>query len=174
MGAAAETNMDPPAETLEYQLKAGFLINFAKFVQWPANTNQATNEFRIGVLADAPVADVLASALNGKPLGVRMVKVLRVTHTNDAAQCQMVFVARTATASLRDLWSATRAQLTTLPVLTVGEEPGFAARGGCINLIPHKQSIRFEVNPKAAERAGLQVSAKLASLAKLVETEAAP
>jgi hypothetical protein len=83
-------------------------------------------------------------------------------------------VTRTDSTSVHKLWSTLQPQIANQPGLTVGEEAGFAKHGGCINLLKHEQRIRFEINLKVAEAAGLQVSAKLASMARRVETEAAP
>jgi len=166
LASAKESDGQSSPEGMEYQLKAGFLFNFAKFVQWPTNST-LTNEFRIGILDDGTAYPVLDAALAGKTIEHRIVKVTCVSNTNEAAQCQMLFVARSASESSRKIGR----NVSGLPILTVGEEAGFAAQGGCINLISRQQRLRFEINLKAAEHAGLKISAKLASMATLVETE---
>jgi len=166
LASGGELDAQASSEVMEYQLKAGFLFNFAKFVQWPTN-NLSTNEFRIGILDDGIAYSVLDAALAGKSIENRIVKVARVSNTNDAASCQMLFVSRSASERSRTICR----KVSALPILTVGEETTFAAHGGCINLIPHQQRIRFEINLKAAEKAGLKISAKLASMATLVDKE---
>ena len=167
--SAEEPDAEASSEALEYQLKAGFLFNFAKFVHWPTN-NLATNEFRIGVLGRSKAYPVLDAALAGKTIENRIVKVMQVRNTNEAVNCQMLFVPRAASEKSQKISQ----EVSLLPILTVGEETGFATRGGCINLVPRQQSIRFEINLKACEKAGLKVSAKLASMATLVKTEEQP
>lgn len=164
---AAEPTVKESAERLEYQVKAGFLFNFAKFVQWPTNMSVATNEFRIGVIGSSNVCTILDAALTDKPLESRVIRISAVTTTNDAARCQMLFISRSASETEKNIWLNVSSQ----PVLTVGETAGFATQGGCINLTQHKQSIRLEINLKAVDQAGLKISAKLASMATLVETE---
>jgi hypothetical protein len=80
----------------------------------------------------------------------------------------MLFISRSAAEAGEAIWR----NLPSQPVLIVGEIPRFAAQVGGINLRQHKQSIRLEINLKAADQAGLKMSAKLAAMATLVETEA--
>ena len=53
-------------------------------------------------------------------------------------------------------------------VLTVGESEGFGQHGGIVNVLLNGGRIRIEVNPHAAERAHLQISSRLLSLATIV------
>jgi hypothetical protein len=170
LGGESETVSD--AETVEYQLKAGFLFNFAKFVQWPA-TNSAgvevaqTNEFRIGVVDVSNAHSVLSSALNGKQVMHRRVVIERVETPTAAARCNLLFVTRNPTKQAKEMLAHVAAK----PVLTVGETPGFAIQGGCINLVPHEHRLRFEVNLDAAAKAGLKVSSQLSAMAIVVKAQ---
>lgn len=161
------------AKQLEYQLKAGFLYNFAKFVQWPSTnagtTNiVATNDFQIGILDTGQAFQVLNESLTDKQINGRKIKVVAVDNEEEAAACQMLFVSQTPTGHAERILEHVAAA----PVLTVGESPDFAKDGGCINLMPQGEQLRFEVNLKAAERAGLKISSKLAAMAVLVKTAA--
>jgi hypothetical protein len=169
---AGETESLSEAETVEYQLKAGFLFNFAKFVQWPvtnsAGTNTVqTNEFRIGVVDASDAYLVVSNAIDGKRANHRNFVVERVKTPAAAAGCDMLFVTRKPTTEAKEILAHVSAK----PVLTVGETPGFAADGGCINLVRHAQKVRFEVNLEAATKAGLKVSAQLSTMAIVVKTK---
>jgi hypothetical protein len=161
--ALAEGNRATPA-SLEYQVKAGFLFNFARYVDWPTSTNAAAEEFVIGIIDDGTVFPVMAAALNGKSTHDRTVEIRRLKLNDDIARCQMLFVTRSEEKDL----DAILKRVGGAPVLTVGEAPHFAERGGCLNFVPHGENIRFEVNLEAAERAGLKISAKIAAMATIV------
>lgn len=171
-GLAGESESLSEAETVEYQLKAGFLFNFAKFVQWPV-TNPAggdviqTNEFRIGVVDVSGAYFVLSNALDGKRVSDRKFVVERVETATEAARCDVLFVTRKPNKQVKEIVEHVSAK----PVLTVGETPGFAANGGCINLVRQAQKIRFEVNLEAASQAGLKISSQLSTMATVVKTK---
>jgi len=158
-----ETSEDPVV--LEYQLKAGFLFNFAKFVQWPSIEATSTNDFRIAIVDDGDVTPVIASALAGKKVNGRTVTVERLPRYREAKQFDMLFICHSEEKRTPILLR----QVGDAPVLLVGESKGFASEGGCINFIRQGENLRFELNLKAAEKAGLKVSSKLASMAKVIE-----
>jgi hypothetical protein len=141
----------------EYRLKAAFLYNFAKFVEWPIADR---DRFTICVVGADGVAEELAGVVAGKQVAELPVAVERVA-ADAPAGCQILFV--TAAAEAED--AARRAGA---GVLTVGEGPDFAARGGMIAFTQEENRLRFEINKRAAQEAGLQVSSKLLKLASSV------
>jgi hypothetical protein len=153
---------------LEYKVKAGFLFNFAKFVEWPAKTlPTSSSAIILGVLADDPAAPVLRQALqnkvaNGRPLTVRF-----LSDPTGLSACHIFFLSRGQKARMEEVLS----KLEGVPVLTVSETDEFARRGGMISFIRKDESFRFEVNLEVAEKAGIKVSAKLASMATIVKNE---
>jgi hypothetical protein len=157
----------PAAAKFEYQLKAGFLFNFARFTEWPTNALGTPDSVRIGVLDDGKVYPIIASELAGKRVGEKTIEVVRCKSVEDLKRCGMVFVTRSQTVRSGELWKT----VADLPVLTVGEYDGFAERGGCINFVRQGENIRFEVNLAAAEQAGLKISSKLASVAIIVRSK---
>lgn len=161
--AFAEDNREAPT-TMEYQVKAGFLFNFVKYVEWPASTNAASGKFVIGILDDGTVFPVMAAALNGKTNLDRTVEVRRLNLQDDFGRCQMLFVARSQENDLAEILK----KVGGAPVLTVGEVPHFAEAGGCINFVAHGENVRFEVNLAATESARLKISAKIAAMATVV------
>ncbi|MSU56959.1 MAG: YfiR family protein [Pedosphaera sp.] len=159
----------PGAEdtSLEYKVKAGFLYNFAKFVEWPSNSLPASNSpIVIGVFADDPAAPVLKQALDGKMVNGRSLIVKSLSETAALSTCHIFFLSRARQDRLKDVLG----QVNAAPILTVGEMDQFAQRGGVINFVRADDSFRFEVNLEVAEKAGLKISAKLANMATIVKT----
>lgn len=167
LGAGWVRGADEPASSVEYQVKAGLLINFAKFVEWPANAQTNSSKFRIGIVDDDKAFPVIAEEMAGKTIGSREIEVVRVKSTVDPKSFNIVFVTRSQAKRTEAVLKA----VGTAPVLTVGEREGFAADGGCINFVLIGKKIRFEVNTGVAEKAGLKISSKIASMATLVGTK---
>lgn len=158
--------------TLEYRIKGAYLYNFTKFVGWPPPTAGGdASTFVIGVLdrgADSPAAATIAETLGGKTATGRIIDVRTFTEISPAiSACQLIFVTRSAQQDL----AAVRAAVGDHHVLIVGENEGFAQRGGTINLVVMGDNVRCEINLRQAERAGLKLSARLASVSRLVREE---
>jgi hypothetical protein len=159
-GAADEYRAD------EYHIKAAFLFNFAKFVEWPAQAFKSPSDpIVIGVLGKNPFGDALAEAVAGKTLGGRAFQVHEVTDAQQAAGCQIVFVSSSERKRLGPLF----ARIGNAPVLTVGETDNFASEGGIINFKIDAGNVRLQINVEAARKQQLRISAKLLSLAEVVE-----
>ena len=144
------------AVSLEYRVKAAYLFNFARFVEWPVEAQNGP--LTICVAGRAVFGDVLDETLRGESVNGRAV-VARVLLEPEPG-CHVLFVPRgaAATAYIR----AAQGQ----PVLTVGETPDFIALGGIANFIPEGNNVRFEINAGAADRAGLRISSRLLRLAR--------
>ena len=153
----------------EYQLKAAFLFNFAKFIEWPG-TSFATPQspFTICILGTDPFGNVMDDALQGKTVGGRSVAVERSKDLADARHCQIVFVSSAEHRRLPQILSG----LHGTHALVVGETEGFAAGGGIIQFSLENDRVHFLINTDAADRAGLKVSSKLLSLAQIVHDAA--
>lgn len=152
-----------PSAIEEYDVKAAFLFNFAKFVEWPASAfKSADDPIKICVLGQNPFGSSLENAVRGKTFGSRAFVVQDVTNAQDAATCHILFVA----ASVYKRLSPIVGGLKTSTVLTVGETDDFAANGGIITFRVRDARVRFEIETSAAERAQLRISSKLLSLAQ--------
>lgn len=149
----------------EYQLKAAFLFNFAKFIDWPA-TSFATPQspFTICILGTDPFGHAMDDALQGKTVGDRPVTVKRSKDLADARRCQMVFVSSSEKRRVREILGSLRGT----NALVVGESEGFAEAGAAVQFTIEDDRVRFLINTDAAARAGLKVSSKLLSLARVV------
>ena len=152
----------------EDDIKATFLFNFTKFVEWPSPP--AAEPFRLCVVAEpafgASVDRIVAGeAAQGRPI-------VRVTPaTPDAARnCEMLFIGRNE-ADRVDRWIAA---VRSMPVLVVGESRGFCEHGGHINFVVEDNHVRFDVNRDAASRAGLTISSKLLRIARQVLSRRQP
>ncbi|HEX6504053.1 MAG TPA: YfiR family protein [Terriglobales bacterium] len=149
----------------EYEIKAAFVYNFAKFVEWPPEAfSKPSDSVRLCVLGNHSLASDLQQLIAGKTIGTRAVEVQRVSPLQITG-CHVLFVGTLESWRLQQVLESARGT----HVLTVGDIPGFIEQGGVINFILDQNRIRFEVNLKAAQDAGLKLSSKLLSLAKAVE-----
>jgi hypothetical protein len=156
-----------PAARLEYQVKAGFLVNFGKLTEWPDEHIRAARPFRICVVDDGEAFKVMAATLQGKFIKGRPVELVRydtVPELKDLPPMEILFVTRTRA----DQGARAVSWLGDAPVVSVGECPGFAAEGGRINFTLKDQTVRFEVNLESATRAKLKISSKMAAMATVV------
>lgn len=154
----ASSQAAPPSE---YEVKAAFLYNFARFVEWP-EAAQADDTLKICILGKDPFGDAFES-IEGRLIRGRRLVVER--HTDPGQEpCDILFVS----ASERRRLAAILTALKDTPVLTVSEVDGFAARGGMVNFYLDQKKVRFEINVDAVERAGLEMSAKLLRVARVI------
>lgn len=149
----------------EYQVKAAFLYNFAKFIDWPPNAfSDPKQPLSVCVYGHDPFDKVLEDSLLSKSIGERRISVGHASRLQDLEGCQLVFVAGADGVRIPDLVKHLHGR----PVLLVGESEGFATSGGAIQFTIEDGRVRFVINPDAAERAGLKVSSKLLALATIV------
>lgn len=168
---AGETGTVVELTAAEQLVKAGFLLNFAKFTTWPTNALPAESApFVIGVLGTDPFGPVLDRAVSGQFLQGRPVVVKRCTTMNEARACPLLFIAQSETERLDSILST----LASAPVLTVSDLDNFAARGGMIELERFEGRIVFRVNRDAADRAGITFSSKLLRLARKILVRPVP
>lgn len=149
----------------EYRIKSEFLINFASLVEWPEESFQGDGELVVGILGEEAVVDEVQSRLDGRTARSRQVRAERLGSLAQLAGFHMVYVTASADSKVEDVHRA----LAGANVLLVGESKGFAQRGGAINFYTERSRIRFEVNPEAVRSAGLRVSSRLLSVAKVID-----
>lgn len=152
----------------EYLIKAGFIYNFAQLVQWPSVAfSQPDSPIVIGILGTDHFGAVLDRVIENKKLEGRNLVIKRLKWSKDLKdlkECNILFVSSSENEHLDEVIH----MLKWLPVLTIGETPGFASRGGIINLTLEGNKVRFEVNIEAAKQANLNVSSRLLALARIV------
>jgi hypothetical protein len=151
----------------EYQVKAAFLFNFAKFVEWPADAfTSADAPLQICVLGQDPFGNDFGGIGNKTVSGHRL-EVIHPSGVPQAKACQIIFVASSERQKVREILY----NLSGASILTVGDTLGFAKMGGMINFVLEEDRVRFEINVKASERAHLKLSARLLTVAKLIVTD---
>ena len=169
---AAAQAVDPP-DSSEYLIKAGFIYNFAKFVEWPSTAfSQPDSPIMIGVLGTDPFGSVLDRLVEDKKIGQRGFVVKRYKwgkDLKDLKECKILFVSASEKAHIDEIVQAVKG----LPILMVGETPGFAERGGIIRFTLEDNRVRFEINVDAAHQADLNISSRLLTLAKIIPQAAA-
>jgi hypothetical protein len=160
----APVRADPTAPT-EYEVKAAFIYNFAKYTRWPeASASETRKPFVIGVIGRDPFGQALDDAMRGRSLEGRAVVVRRFSKVAEVADCDILFVSSSEKNNLQSIFEV----LHQAPVLTIGDMDRFAERGGMINLTTEETHVRFEINVEAAERAGLKPGSQLLRLARIV------
>jgi YfiR/HmsC-like len=156
----------------EYLIKAGFIFNFAKFVDWPPTTfAQPDSPIVIGILGTDPFGAIIDQIVQDKKIGGRGFVVKRLkwgTDLKDLKECKILFVGASERVHIDELVQIVKG----LPILTVGETPGFAEHGGVIRLVLEDNRVRFEVNVDAARQAGLTISSRLLTLARIIQPAA--
>jgi hypothetical protein len=156
-GASAQVN--------EYQLKAAFLYNFGKFVEWPSSVFKApADPFAVCVLGEDPFGRALGDVMYGKALFGRPVQIRRVPNVQQGSFCQILFISSSERKSFRSILTDLKAS----PVLTVGDTEGFAEAGGVANFTLDGEMLRIEINIEAARQKSLLISSKLLNLARIV------
>jgi hypothetical protein len=165
----AKAQTSDSSDSSEYLIKAGFIYNFAKFVEWPATTfSQPDSPIVIGILGTDPFGAIIDRIVEDKKIGGRGFIVKRLKWSKDLKElkeCKIVFVSSSEKGHLDDFVQALKG----LPILTVGETPGFAERGGIIRFTLEDNKVRFEVNVEAAHQADLTISSRLLTLARIIQ-----
>ena len=155
-------------DSSEHLIKAGFVYNFVKLVEWPPYVSgQKSQPIVIGVLGNNPFATTLDRVVYGKTLDGRPFVVKRLKNQEFIdCRCHILFVGELESARLEEIIRFQQ----TASVLTIAEAPDFARRGGMIAFVLHDGKVRFEVNVEAAKQASLTISSRLLSLATIVTT----
>ena len=146
----------------EYALKAAFLVNFAKFIDWPEPAFAGSaGALMIGVVGTDPFGSDLDEAIKGKLIGTHPIVAKRIDWRDDMSHFQLIFIGvsekRSLSGILRRLDSST--------AVTVSDIDRFCDAGGIIAFVPRNNQIRFEINVQAAQKRNLKISSKLLSLA---------
>jgi hypothetical protein len=149
-------------------VKAAFLYNFAKFVEWPPGTfANAKDPLVICIVGQNPVGSTLENMVQGKKIGDRAFTVQRLADTQQAARCQILFIGA-------EEWRRTPALLEAVKdvnILTVGETDNFTSFGGIISFKIEGPRVRIQIALDTAEHTKLRISSKLLSLAEIVKRQ---
>ena len=151
-------------EAAEYEVKAAFLYNFAKFTEWPSASFASDQApLAICILGDNPFGKAF-DPIRSKTVRNRSVAIREIVNPDAAKGCQVLFIS----ASERERFDDILRSLGTRSVLTVSDVKRFTQSGGMITFVTVDGKIRFEINNRAASHAGLKISSQMLKLAETV------
>jgi YfiR/HmsC-like len=148
----------------EAQAKAGFILNFARYVEWPATAFGSREAPVLACLLERDALVGALTALEGRLVQGRPLKVRRSLSAEDTQGCHLVFIGEAEERRIVPLLRALAGQ----PVLTVGDADRFVDLGGAIGIVLGEERLQFEVNRAALEQAQLKAGASLLKLARSV------
>lgn len=149
----------------EAQVKAAFVFNFLKFIEWPSERFSGPQDSLIvGIVGGGPTAEATASLLAQKVVNNRPIGVRRLDGDATIGAVHAVFIGDLDARHAQRVLSAVESDA----IVSIGEDSGFATRGGIIGLVVEGQKIRFEINAAAADSSRLRISSKLLALARIV------
>jgi hypothetical protein len=160
--AAKDAHAEPAAG--EYQVKAAYLLNFARFVKWPANVLPASAPLNIAVVGDDPFGDTLEQQLRGKSANGHPIRLRHQRWDDILTPYQIVFISASEEGHLPQILG----YLGKASVLTVSDIDRFALRGGVLEFRTVGNRVRFDINRANGIAAELDISSKLLSVARSV------
>lgn len=150
------------ASPTEYEVKAAYLYNFGRFVEWP---NRATapngGQFSVCVLGEDPFGQALDTILAGGSIDGTGTTAIRISKAKEAVNCRILFISSSEESQLKQILGA----LEGTSVLTVSDLPQFSQRGGMVQFVLDGKKVRFEVNLTPVEHAHLAMSSELLKVA---------
>jgi hypothetical protein len=152
----------------DYQVKATYLYNFGRFIEWPGKVAAAQGgSFTVCVLGQDPFGPSLDATLAGETIGGKTVVAKRISSAEESGDCQILFLSLTDDSRLNKII----ADLDKRAVLTVSDMSQFVKRGGMIQFVLEGKKVRFEVNLTATQHAGLTLSSELLKVATAVKRD---
>jgi len=151
--------------SLEYKIKAGYLYNFSKFIDWPIPHNGDPDQsFNICLLGNDPFGYVLTPIKNKTTKGLPIRLVYFSEMTQEVKQCKILFISHSERQNIKRILQ----DLSGLSVLAVADMENFAENGGMIGFVRREDKVRLQINNAASVRVGLKISAKLLEIADAV------
>lgn len=147
----------------EYNLKAAFIYNFTKYIEW--NEPADENEFIIGIIGESSINDPLAEIVKTETVDNKKITIRRFTKPSEITSCHILFISHNCSIPLEDIL----AKITSKGTLIISEKNGYAEQGTAINFVIVKQKLKFEANVKALNAAGLTASSQLLKLAIIIK-----
>ena len=153
------------AISLEDKIKAAFVYNFTKYIEWV--DDDTTDSFEIGIIGDSDIIFPLQEIAEKQLVNNRKIEVIHFQGIQDINSCNILYISASEADELRDILK----KIDGRNILTISDSNGFANEGVAINFVIVEGKIKFEINSNAINQAGLQVSSHLLKLAILVEEE---
>jgi hypothetical protein len=153
----------------EYLVKAAFIYNFAKFVEWPPcdTGNCSENKLVVGLYGGGNLAGSVGEAMNtiaGKTVGNRVISVRYISDPADISNCQIVYLFSAESKNVKAALDMMKGH----PILSVSDMNDFAYSGGMIELMKVGAKLRFAINRRAALDSSIRISSQLLKLARYV------
>lgn len=145
----------------ESQVKAAYLYNFGRFVEWQSDRGPSGDSFELCVLGQDPFGPLLDATVAGESINTRKIIVKRLPKLFEGASCNILYISSSEASRLGPILEAAHRSGT----LTVSDIPHFVDHGGIIGFIKQQDRIRFEVNRSAAEDSHLTLSSELLKVA---------
>jgi hypothetical protein len=162
--AGSPTLSAQPTASAEYQIKAVFLFNFARFVDWPTKAfPDANSPFVIGVLGDDPFGSYLDETVRGEKVNEHPLTVQRYRRVSEIKACQVLFISRSEADHVDQILASLKGR----SILTVSDTDDFVAHGGMIRLAIEKNKPRMHIKLDAVKAANLAISSKLLRVAEV-------
>jgi hypothetical protein len=154
----------------DYDVKAAYLYNFGRFVEWPSSVTTKSDVFNICILGQDPFGSALDHTFAGETISGKGIATKRISTPQEAVNCQILFMSSAEEGRLNKIIEA----IDKGAVLTVSDMPQFSQRGGMIQFVLDGKKVRFEVNLTAVQRAGLTLSSELLKVATNVRRNSSP
>ncbi len=146
----------------EYDVKAAFIYNFLKFIEFP-DKDSTESTITLCIVGDDP----FGTAINPAKDDSKKIVIRRYNKLTGQERCKVLFICRSEKRHLEKILNTIKG----MNVLTIGDTEGFAQEGVIINFYIEEDKVRFEINKDAADKAGLKISSRLLSLAKIIQQE---
>ena len=145
----------------ERAVKAAFVFNLTKYVEWP----HPSQELTIGFVGDGPMGETLQKVLDGKTSESRHIRVLQFPSDGQLQQCSILYIAQSSPNKIRAIVNKVRNK----GVLTVGDSDSFARNGGMVGLVRAGEQVQIQVNLEATQESQLKISSRLLNLSTIVQ-----
>jgi hypothetical protein len=157
------TTLQQKEQAKEYNLKAAFIYNFTKYIEWKESAED--NEFIIGILGDSPINGPLAEIVKTETVDNKRITIKRFSKASDISFCHILFISNNTSIPLDDIIDKTNGKGT----LIISEQDGYAEQGAALNFVIVNRKLKFEANVKAINAAGLTASSQLLKLAIIIK-----
>ncbi|MGH9524208.1 MAG: YfiR family protein [Terriglobales bacterium] len=144
------------------QVKAGFIYNFTRYIEWPLPADTDRTRFHVCTAGEDGVVDQLEVAVQGKVVDNRRIFVIRLRDPDSLATCEVLYVANIS----RSFEEQLAAAVAGLPVLTVGNKPGFLRGAGMLTFVIEDNRVRFDVDVNLARKVNIRFDSRLLALAR--------
>lgn len=180
------TTVSKTPTEIEYDVKAAFIYNFMKFIEWPADKKEdPTSPMMIGILGNNPFGQSFQPLLDKTIRGraIQLVEIpsyqtfldkshnkqgdfnaYRKKYTHMFQQCDILFICQ----SEKDVFNSLLPLAQNQSILTVSDITGFSETGGMIGFVTEKKKIRFEINLSVVTQEQIKIRSQLLGLARKI------